>query len=298
MDDSHRQRQRAHLFALGAIGLWGTLAWLGVLLAPVPPFLLVGCALCGAGLIALPTWRRWRVAPRVLATGIAGLFGFHFFLFVALKNAPPIEANLINYLWPLLIVLLAPLFLPATRLGWTHVMGACLGFCGAALIIASGRGPASSAPSPHPLIGYTCAIVSALIWASYSLACRRLRERGSVFSSAAVGLFCLCSGLLALACHALFEPGYHLELHEIVPLAALAIGPMGSAFFLWDAALAKGDARTIGTLAYLTPLLSTLVLAASGHGHAGWLTLASLVLIVGGAWLGSRHTPRPPAAPV
>jgi hypothetical protein len=40
------------------------------------------------------------------------LFGFHFLLFMALRLAPPIEANLVNYLWPLLIVLLTPLVLP------------------------------------------------------------------------------------------------------------------------------------------------------------------------------------------
>jgi drug/metabolite transporter (DMT)-like permease len=31
---------------------------------------------------------------------VYGLFGFHFFLFLALRHAPPVEANLVNYLWP------------------------------------------------------------------------------------------------------------------------------------------------------------------------------------------------------
>ena len=284
------------LFALGAIALWSTLAWLGVLLGPVPPFLLVGCALGGAGLLASPSWRRWRVAPRVLALGIFGLFGFHFLLFVALRNAPPLQANLINYLWPLLIVLLAPAFLADARLAWNHLLGAALGLAGAALVIIGNGTRGATVAAPHAALGYACAMLSALVWASYSLGCRRLRERGTLFSNAAVGLFCLASGALALICHVLFEPAYVWRSADVAPLIALAVGPMGAAFFLWDAALARGDARAIGTLAYLTPLLSTLLLAASGRGYAGWSTGAALVLIVGGAWLGSRSRPAPSAS--
>lgn len=126
---AHREPKKtgALLLALGAIGLWGTLARLGVRLSAVPPFLLVGTTLTAVGLLAAPTWRRWRVPIRVLLLGIYGLFGFHFFLFIALRFAPPLQANLINYLWPLLIVLLAPLFLADARLSRWHVAGALLG---------------------------------------------------------------------------------------------------------------------------------------------------------------------------
>jgi drug/metabolite transporter (DMT)-like permease len=47
-----------------------------------------------------------------LLLGVYGLFGYHFLLFLALRSAPPLEANLVNYLWPLLIVVLAPVLLP------------------------------------------------------------------------------------------------------------------------------------------------------------------------------------------
>ena len=99
------------LFALGAIALWSTLATLGLALAHVPPFLLTGLSLLIGSLIALPLsrfdMRQWRVPLRTLALGVYGLFGFHFLLFMALRNAPPVEANLVNYLWPLLMVVLA-----------------------------------------------------------------------------------------------------------------------------------------------------------------------------------------------
>ncbi len=283
----------ANTLALGAIVLWGGLAWLGVRLSAMPPFLLVGTALTAAGVLASPTWRGWRVPAKVLVLGVYGLFGFHFFLFVALRLAPPLEANLINYLWPLLIVLLAPWFLPGTRLTGRHVVGGVLGFAGAIVAIAGGRAVASTvATTPaatHAAWGYASAALSAFVWASYSLAGQRLRRGGTRFATSAVGLFCLVSGLLALGCHALFEPSYAFVARDAPPLAALAIGPMGAAFFLWDAALSRGDPRVIGTLAYATPLISTALLGLDDPGRLGWWTIAALLLVVGGAAIGGER---------
>src|SRR3546814_12691751 len=51
----------------------------------------------------------WRQVPAVWALGVGGLFGYHFFYFVALGNAPAVDASLIAYLWPLLIVIFSAL---------------------------------------------------------------------------------------------------------------------------------------------------------------------------------------------
>ena len=293
----------ANLLALAAIVLWGTLAWLGVRLSAMPPFVLVGSALTIAGLIASPLWRQWRVAPRVLALGIYGLFGFHFFLFVALRLAPPLSANLVNYLWPLMMVLFAPLLLSNVRLTRWHVLGGLLGFAGAMVAITNGRAPSwmpswdaheasstsmGSNTSGGVAWGYAAALVSAFIWATYSLMGQRMRQRGTRFPTASIGLFCLVSGVLALACHSMFEAPYRYTGSDVLPLAALAIGPMGAAFFLWDAALKRGDARVIGTLAYLTPLISTCLLGLDDPSRFGWPIVVALALVVGGAAVGTR----------
>lgn len=271
----------ATLLALGAIVLWSLLAALAVGLRSVPPFLLLGLSLAGAGLIAAPTWRQWRVPPTTLALGVYGLFGFHLLLFLALRRAPAVEANLVNYLWPLLMVLLAPLLLRELRLTARHVTAATLGFAGAALAITGGRWTLTIAHWD----GYLLALGSALIWSTYSLLTRRVRP----FPTAAVGLFCLVSGLLALAMHAALEPAYLPSLQQWLLIALLAAGPMGAAFFLWDAALKRGDARAIGALSFLTPLLSTLLLIATGLGQFSAVTAVAAALIVGGAVLGARR---------
>lgn len=253
---------------------------LAVRLAGVPPFLLLGLSLGGAGLLALPAWRAWRVAPTTLLLGVYGLFGFHLLLFLALRRAPAVEANLVNYLWPLLIVVLSPLLVPGIRLTSRHVLAVTLGLAGAALLISGGRWTFSS----EYWQGYALAAGSAFIWATYSLLTRRVAN----FPTAAVGLFCLVSGALALVCHATLEPRFVPSPAQGLLIGLLAIGPMGAAFFLWDAALKRGDPRTIGALAYLTPLGSTFCLLAAGVGTLTPIIGVATLLIVGGAALGAR----------
>lgn len=272
-------RLHANLYALGAIALWATLASLGVSLQHVPPFLLTGLALVIGSVPAWPLARQWKVPPATLALGVYGLFGFHFLLFIALRHAPPVEANLVNYLWPLLIVILAPLLLAQTRLRPAHVIAAVAGFTGAAVAIL-GRGSAGGGWS----WGYLPALGSAFVWASYSLLTRRVRP----FPTAAVGLFGLASGVLSLLCHWALEAPATLRGGDWVLIAAMGLGPLGAAFFLWDKALKLGDARHIGILSYLTPLASTLLLLLVSAQPLNWSIALASVLILGAAVLGTR----------
>jgi drug/metabolite transporter (DMT)-like permease len=276
--------------ALGAIALWGTLAALGVALAHVPPFLLTGLALCVGGLLALPLSRfevsRWRVPLPTLALGVGGLFGFHFLLFMALRLAPPVQANLINYLWPLFMVLLSPWLLPGMRLQAVHIAAALLGFAGAALVILGDTGGAGQQAGGWSW-GYLLALMSALVWAGYSLLTRRVPH----FPTAAIGGFALVSGLLSLVCHAWLEPAVALTGRDMLLIGALGLGPMGAAFFLWDIALKRGDTRQIGILSYLTPLASTGVLVLVGDRAFTWNIGLAALMIVGAALLGTRAKP-------
>lgn len=275
----------ANVLALGAIALWASLAALGVALSHVPPFLLTGLALLVGGLIALPLsrfdLRTWRVPASTLALGVYGLFGFHFLLFIALRHAPPVQANLVNYLWPLGIVLMAPLFLPGVRLSSQHVLAALLGFAGAALAIL-GRGGNADAVWAW---GYIPALGSAFIWASYSL----LTQRVAAFPTAAIGGFAWVSGALALLCHAWLEPSVALSGTDWVLIVLMGLGPLGGAFFLWDAALKRGDARQIGVLSFLTPLLSTLTLLVVRGESPSWSVGLAAVMIIGAAVLATRR---------
>ena len=276
---------KANLYALGAIALWAALASLGVTLRHVPPFLLTGIALV---IGSVPAWplvarnpRLWAIPPATLAMGVCGLFGYHFLLFLALRLAPAVEANLVNYLWPLFIVVLSPLFLRGVTLRPAHVVAALIAFAGAAIAILGARDGTGSLGWSW---GYLLAFAAAFIWAGYSL----LTQRVAAFPTAAIGLFGLVSGLLSLGCHGLLEPAATLSGRDWALLAVMGAGPLGAAFFLWDKAFKLGDARQIGILSYITPLASTALLMVVSGRALTWSIALAAAMIIGAAIAGVR----------
>lgn len=271
----------SRLSALGAIVLWSSLATLATLIPDVPVFLKTGIGLLIGSLIALPLSRfqirSLLVSPKIILLGVYGLFGYHAALFFALQSSPSVQANLINYLWPLLIVLLAPLFSKKLRLSTRVLLGGLMGFLGAALAILSGSSTDSVLYS-----GYAFAFLAAIIWSTYSLATNRI---GS-FPTPAVGVFALVAGLLSLAMHFLFEEQVALSSFEWLILVLLGLGPLGAAFYFWDYAIKKGNPQEIGLLSFLTPLLSTSLLLIITGQPISWLLGLSAALIVGGSLIG------------
>lgn len=265
--------------ALGAILLWALFATLVRFAGAAPPLLLTGVALCCGSFASVHRWREWRVPAPVFGFGVASLFLYHACLVAAFGMAPIAEANLLNYLWPLLIVALSAYGPAGTGLLPRQFAGCVIAFAGCAVVIA----PSASGLSGGHLGGYALALVAALCWAVYSVAPGYM----AAYSSWATGGFCLGAGLLALGAHFLFEASYRPTAREWAGMAAIGIGPLGLSFVLWDRAMRAGNASTIGSLSYLTPVLSTLSLAVTGAlaGGAGWRLIPALLLIMGGVRL-------------
>ena len=271
----------SRLAALGAIVLWSSLASLATLIPNVPVFLKTGVGLLIGSVIALPLARfqikQLAVKPKILLLGVYGLFGYHAALFVALSTSPSVQANLVNYLWPLLIVLLAPLFSKKVKLNLRVVIGGLMGFIGASLAILSG-----SSSDGLFYSGYLFAFMAAVVWSTYSLATNRI---GS-FPTPAVGLFALVSGILSIAMHFVFETQVSLSSFDWMILVLLGLGPLGAAFYLWDYAIKRSNPQEIGLLSFLTPLLSTGFLLVITGQSLSWLLAIAAALIVGGSLIG------------
>lgn len=273
------------------IVMWSTLALLTAWSGAVPPFQLVAMAFTIATFLALATWlirgepilEQFRWPRAAWATGVGGLFGYHFFYFLALRNAPAVEASLLNYLWPLLIVLFSAL-LPGHHLRWWHVVGVCAGLAGTTLLIGSGGGEGDGFSFRAEYAkGYVAGLAAAVIWAGYSLLSRRFAH----ISTDAVGSFCAVTVVLALACHLAFEQTVWPMGAEWLAVLAMGLGPVGAAFFTWDHGVKHGDIRVLGAAAYATPLLSTLLLVVVGEARLTASLAVACALIVGGALLAS-----------
>ena len=269
-----------------ALALWATLARLTSETARLPPFQLMALAFAVPFALALAKWLfrresvrgRLRLSPRVWLVGLFGLFGYHALFFVALRRAPAAEANLINYLWPLLLVLGSSL-LPGERLRWWHLAGCALGFAGAALV-ASGGGLFSF--RSEAWAGYGAALGCALIWPVYSLLSRRFAK----VSTDAVGAFCGGTAALSLLLHLGLERWVAPTPLEWALVAGIGLGPLGLALFCWDVGMKQGNVRALAAVSYLQPLLSTLVLVAFGNGQLSATVGVACLLHVAGAATG------------
>ncbi|MGN6486434.1 MAG: aromatic amino acid exporter YddG [Devosia sp.] len=273
-------RSTATLVGFVAVLLWSLLAFLTAASGTMPAFQLtaVTFAIGGVSLLVIRpgSIRAMRQPPRVWLLGVGGLFGYHFAYFFALRSAPPVEAGLINYLWPLLIVVFSAL-LPGERLKWQHLLGCALALAGAALVVTRGEGLTLDA---RYLPGYFAALCAALIWSSYSVLSRRF---ASVPSEAITG-FCLATAVLATGCHLLLEPTvWPTTPWQWAAVLGLGLGPVGLAFYVWDIGVKRGDIQVLGAASYSAPLLSTLILILTGYAAYTHLVLVACLLITLGA---------------
>jgi drug/metabolite transporter (DMT)-like permease len=278
----------ASLIGLTAILMWSLLAVLTVATGKIPAFQLAAMTFAIGALVGSLTWMgrpgaigALRQAPLAWIVGVGGLFGYHALYFLALRFAPPAEAGLLNYLWPLLIVLFSSL-LPGERLAPHHVVGALLGLIGTVLLFAGGT---LSSFATGQLPGLFAAFLAAFVWATYSVMSRRLK---SVPTDAVAG-FCLATALLSMLVHVLIEDTIWPETAwQWLAVIALGVGPVGAAFYTWDVGMKRGDIRVIGAASYATPLLSTLFLILAGFAKPSANIAIAAVLIAGGGLVAAR----------
>jgi drug/metabolite transporter (DMT)-like permease len=277
----------ATLIGLTAILMWSLLAVLTVATGKIPAFQLAAMTFAVGALVGCLTWIGRPDAVRALwqppvawIVGVGGLFGYHALYFLALRFAPPAEAGLLNYLWPLLIVLFSAL-LPGERLAPHHIIGAVLGLAGTILLFAGN----SSGFAPGQVPGLIAAFVAAFVWAAYSVMSRKLK---AVPTDAVAG-FCAVTALLAAIVHGLLETTIWPDtMVQWLAIVALGVGPVGAAFYAWDIGMKRGDIRVLGAASYATPLLSTAFLILAGFARPSANIAIAAVLIAGGGLIAAR----------
>ncbi|MGY4305286.1 drug/metabolite transporter (DMT)-like permease [Bradyrhizobium sp. USDA 4369] len=280
-------QRTATLIGLAAILMWSLLAVITVATGTIPAFQLAAMTFAIGGAVGLLTLLRKPQALQLLrqpaaawAVGVGGLFGYHALYFLALRFAPPAEAGLLNYLWPLLIVLFSA-FLPGERLAIHHVIGAALGLVGTVLLFV-GNG-ASFAASQLP--GLAAAFIAAFVWAIYSVLSRRLKA----VPTEAVAGFCLATSLLAALVHAAIERTvWPVTPAQWLAVIGLGMGPVGAAFYAWDIGMKRGDIRVLGAASYATPLLSTAFLILGGYARPSVAIAVAALLIAGGGLVAAK----------
>jgi len=273
--------------ALGAILCWASLAAalyrsLGTL-AP-QQVLAYGMGVAGMALMAwdaargFPPWRTWPGA-RSMALGLYGIFGYHALLLEAFALAPPVQANVLNYTWPLWIILLGaaaargrPKLRPA--------LGGVLGLAGTVVTLEPWRGTLPGGPAPW--IGFGLALGAGLCWGSFTVLLRSGRRTGR-----AMGWWCLQAAAVSAVWMGCGDVPFRIGADSAAVIAYIGLVPLAAAFALWQLAAEGCALHALGLLSYLTPPLSTLGLSwVVGRPASPW-AWTGLALVIGGALFGS-----------
>jgi len=190
---------------------------------------------------------------------------------LATHRIPAAQANLISYLWPVMIVVFGAV-IGLFRLRPRQVIGLALGFSGAAILIWDGRVSMS-------ISGIGLALLSGACWATYCVfrlawkqPARNVLTRGCVISTA-----------LCVLLHFLTEPTVIPSLGAFAATAVAGMVPLALGNFVWDEGFRRGDGQLLAVMAYATPLCSALLLAALGAALLTWnlLTGAAVIVLAG-----------------
>lgn len=213
------------------------------------------------------TWLSW-VPAIACALGLCGSNAFHI---LATHYIPAAEANLISYLWPVMIVGIGAM-LGLFRLRPRQIVGLVLGFTGAVILMGGGAMALS-------LEGIALALLSGISWALYCV----FRLTRKAVSGPVLARGCALSTGVCLGMHLLLESTVLPSAGGIAAAAAVGIVPLACGNLLWDEGFRRGNGQLLAVMAYGTPLCSALLLAFLGLESLTWtLGLGALVIVSAG----------------
>jgi drug/metabolite transporter (DMT)-like permease len=282
--DNITLESRGNLSGFATIMMWSASGLLLAMTGAIPAFQLALFALPFPFIVTLIKWRMtgedWRQHFRhpwyIYALGTLGIGGYMVFWFLGFKFAPAFQANLINYMWPFLILLFSFVFLGQKVLA-SQLLGTAAAFTGLALLFVEGNNFAEFKPSY--LLGYGFALLGAIIWALYSVLVRMTKG----FGSDVISICCLLSGIPVLICHLMFEEFVVPQGIEWIGIVGLIITRVS--YLLWNFAMKYGKVDIIVGVSYFTPLISSVLLIVFAHAsHVGLSAILVLSGCIAIAW--------------
>lgn len=214
----------------------------------------------------------------VAASALMGLlnpFAYYLVLFTAYDLLPAQQAQPLNYTWPIVLSVMAALFLKQ-RLHVKDIVAMLLSLLG--VVVISTRGNFTSLESGNGL-GIALALGSSLLWASYWI----LNMRSAVHPTTRLALNFAFGALYCAIAATVLGAWTPIGARGLAGAAYVGVFEMGLTFLLWQAALRHArNASSVGSLVFLSPFLSLLVIALVLEESILPATVIGLALIVGG----------------
>lgn len=224
--------------------------------------------------------------------GFFGIFGYPIFYFYGLHSPKPIEANIINYLWPL-IVLISGFVLGKEKFEFRKLLGVLLGFAGIIFIVAD----FSTFTQTHSnnitfnteyIPYYLPAFMGAIFYGLYTALLRNNTTKISgveelspiskfyiiLLSSSILHVFIM---LTKTSDPEYFSFSYTHK--SFLFLIIYSIINFGIAYYLWMKAASNLPTSQTALLAFLIPIFSSIFLSFFNHTPMPTQIVYSLILV-------------------
>jgi len=290
---SMKQQTKAYTFALGAVLLWSFVATaFKIALKEVDIYQLLFYGNLTAFLVLLIIFllekrikelQRLSVKSIVISSlrGFLNPFLYYLILFEAYDILPAQEAMSLNYIWPIVLVLLAAPILKQ-KINLFGFMGIIISFIGVILIATKGNPLELEFEN---LRGDILAFSSSIVWAFFWLSNMKSKESETTKLLLSFGF-----GLIFSLAAVIFFSDFTLpSLSSSFALIYVGIAEMGLTFYLWLNALKHSKrADQVSKLIYLSPFLSLIFIAIILHEKIGIFTFIGLAMIIIGILIKDR----------
>lgn len=234
----------------------------------------VSFVLSAAKLTYCRQWSKLKQPWFLWVIGFLGIYGNDLLYIAAFKNAPATHADLINYLWPIIVILFTS-FLPNEKLSLRHLIAASMGFAGIYILISQNN----EGFDTQYLWGYSLAFTDALVWSLYTLMARYYGQS----PVETIGIYCGLGALCSLGIHLHFEHALMPGIGQWFILIIMGITTQCLAYFFWDFGVKRGDFKLLTILSYGNPVLSIGFLILFGMAKPSIeLWLACILVSLGG----------------
>ncbi len=272
---------KGNLFGLLSLLVWSCSALFFTYAETIPTLLLISITSFFGGSLFLVIWGvqsprsllpKLKVPLIPLLVPMIGIGLYNIFYFYAFKNAPIEEANAINYLWPVFVIICSGL-LPDHHLKPYTIIGALVCFGGVCTLFASGF----SFDAWTIQTGHILAFFAALTWGIYSTLVKHFQHN----QDNAVPIAFLYNSVIFMILHVIFEDAWTVSYTPLI--AAFTLGCIfGIGYFSWNIAMSHGDIQLLSVISYFSPISSTLMLVTFGYpAMTTNLMLATCIIVIG-----------------
>ncbi len=283
--------RKSYLYAGITVLIWSTLATVvKIVLKDIPNFqaLAISSILAFIFLLiiniingSIKEIKSYRIKDflMIIGLGFLGLFMYSALYYYGISQLSSQEACILNYLWPIMIVLFACIILKE-KFTIRKIIAMLLSFAGI-IVLSLGN---SSASTGNRIWGITACVTAAVCYGLFSV----LNKKHNLNQGVTMMIIWLTTAVCSAVMNLIFEKAVPINFYGWIGLAWLGIVVNALAYLLWAIALKNADdSAKIANLAYLVPFISIIISFIVLGEKVSINAAAALILIVGGILLQS-----------